>query len=90
MILFAIISQLADATTTTVGIWLCGAVEANPMLAGLNDGQIADWVILWWKALVPAVFFLFPRQVSVIATIACLVIGIDSFAVSAHNISVIV
>jgi len=87
MILFAIISQLADATTTTVGIWLFGAVEANPRLAGLNDAQIADWVILWGKSLVPAVFFLFPRQV---ATIACLVIGINGFAVAAHNISVIV
>jgi hypothetical protein len=87
MILFAILSQLADATTTTVGIWLFGAVEANPMLAGLNDGDLSAWAILWGKSLVPLVFLAFSRLV---ADSVCLVIGINGFAVAAHNISVIV
>jgi hypothetical protein len=87
MILFAIISQLADATTTTVGIRLFGAVEANPMLAGLNDGDLSAWAILWCKILVPLVFLAFSRPV---ADAACLVIGINGFAVATYNLSVIV
>ncbi len=82
-------SGVADAVSTSMALGLAGAVEANPLVKALQDALGQAWVApkLALHGALAALVAWYPNGPT-LATMAA--VGLITFAVSAHNVSVYV